>query len=63
MQNGLVTAIVTDGGREIMTALERAENFPSVDLEQQTIVCGNQTSHSVDPVRRMRLVTAGTRSR
>jgi 3-isopropylmalate/(R)-2-methylmalate dehydratase small subunit len=59
VQNGLVTAIVTDGeAAEIMAALDRTPELPvTVDLEQQTIVCGNQTfKFSIDPVRRMRLL-------
>jgi len=58
-QNGLLTAIVTDGeAAEIMAALNRAPELPvTVDLEQQTIVCGNRTyTFSIDPVRRMRLI-------
>ncbi len=45
VQNGLVTAIVTDEeAAEIMAALDRTPELPvTVDLEQQTIVCGNQT--------------------
>ena len=59
VQNGLVTAIVTDEeAAEIMAALDRTPELPvTVDLEQQTIVCGNQTfKFSIDPVRRMRLL-------
>jgi 3-isopropylmalate/(R)-2-methylmalate dehydratase small subunit len=59
VQNGLVTAIVTDEeAAEIMAALNRTPELPvTVDLEQQTIVCGNQTfKFSIDPVRRMRLL-------
>jgi 3-isopropylmalate/(R)-2-methylmalate dehydratase small subunit len=59
VQNGLVTAIVTDDeAAEIMSALERApEMSVTVDLDQQTIVCGNQTyKFSIDPSRRMRLL-------
>ena len=45
IQNGLLTAIVTDEeAAEIMAALERTPEMPlTVDLEQQTIVCGNRT--------------------
>lgn len=60
IQNGLVTAIVTDEeAAEIMAALERTPELPvTVDLEQQTIVCGNRTySFSIDPSRRMRLLS------
>ena len=59
IQNGLVTAIVTDDeAAEIMAALERTPELPlTVDLEEQTIVCGNRTyKFSIDPVRRMRLL-------
>src|SRR5258705_1302830 len=45
VQNGLVTAIVTDDeAAEIMATLNRTTNVPvTVDLEQQTIVCGNKS--------------------
>jgi 3-isopropylmalate/(R)-2-methylmalate dehydratase small subunit len=59
VQNGLLTAIVTDAeAAEIMAAIERTPELPmTVDLEQQTIVCGNQTyKFTLDPVRRMRLL-------
>jgi 3-isopropylmalate/(R)-2-methylmalate dehydratase small subunit len=59
IQNGLLTAIVTDEeAAEIMAALERTPELPvTVDLEEQTIVCGNSTTKfSIDPVRRMRLL-------
>jgi 3-isopropylmalate/(R)-2-methylmalate dehydratase small subunit len=59
VQNGVVTAIVTDAeAAEIMAALERTPELPmTVDLEQQTIVCGNRTyNFSIDPVRRVRLI-------
>ena len=59
VQNGLVTAIVSDEeAAEIMDALNRTPDLPvTVDLEQQTIVCGNKTySFTIDPVRRMRLL-------
>lgn len=59
VQNGLVTAIVTDEeAAEIRAALERTPDLPlTVDLEQQTIVCGNRTyNFSIDPVRRQRLL-------
>ena len=48
MQNGLLTAIVTDEeAAEIMAALERTPELPvTVDLEEQTIVCGNRTYNS-----------------
>src|SRR5207245_9706570 len=55
IQNGLLTAIVTDEEAvEIMAALERTPDLPvTVDLEEQTVVCGNRTTKfSIDPVRR-----------
>ena len=59
VQNGLVTAVVTDDeASEIMAALERAPEMPvTVDLQHQTIVCGNRTyKFSIDPSRRMQLL-------
>jgi 3-isopropylmalate/(R)-2-methylmalate dehydratase small subunit len=59
IQNGLLTAIVTDEeAAEIIAALNRTPELPvTVDLEEQTIVCGNRTyKFSIDPVRRMRLL-------
>jgi 3-isopropylmalate/(R)-2-methylmalate dehydratase small subunit len=59
IQNGLVTAVVTDEeAAEIMAALERTPELPlTVDLEEQIIICGNRTyKFSIDPVRRMRLL-------
>ena len=59
IQNGLLTAIVTDEeAAEIMGALDRTPEMPvTVDLDEQTIVCGNRTyKFSIDPVRRMRLL-------
>ncbi len=59
VQNGLVTAIVSDDeAAEIMDKLSQMPELPvTVDLEQQTIVCGNVTyNFSIDPVRRMRLL-------
>ena len=59
IQNGLLTAIVTDEeAAEIMAALNRTPELPvTVDLDEQTIVCGNRTyKFSIDPVRRMRLL-------
>jgi 3-isopropylmalate/(R)-2-methylmalate dehydratase small subunit len=59
IQNGLLTAIVTDQeAAEIMEALNRTPELQvTVDLEEQTIVCGNRTyKFSIDPVRRMRLL-------
>jgi 3-isopropylmalate/(R)-2-methylmalate dehydratase small subunit len=59
VQNGLLTAIVTDEeATEIIEALHRTPDQPvTVDLEQQTILCGNRTyKFSIDPVHRMRLL-------
>jgi len=59
VQNGLLTAIVTDDeAAAIMDTLGRTPELPlTVDLEQQTIVCGNTTYRfTIDPVRRMRLL-------
>jgi len=59
IQNGLLTAIVSDDeAAEIMEALTQTPDLPvTVDLEQQTIVCGNHTyKFTIDPVRRMRLL-------
>jgi 3-isopropylmalate/(R)-2-methylmalate dehydratase small subunit len=59
VQNGLLTAIVTDGeAAEIMETLGRTPELPlTVDLEQQTITCGNRTyAFTIDPVRRKRLL-------
>jgi 3-isopropylmalate/(R)-2-methylmalate dehydratase small subunit len=59
VQNGLLTAIVSDDeAAEIMAALARTPELPlTVDLERQTIVCGNRTyPFTIDPVRRMRLL-------
>jgi 3-isopropylmalate/(R)-2-methylmalate dehydratase small subunit len=59
VQNGLLTAIASDEDvAEIMATLVDAPHLPvSVDLEQQTILCGNRSySFSIDPVRRKRLL-------
>jgi len=59
VQNGLLTAIVTDDeAAEIMAGLVRSQNLPvTVDLQQQTILCGNSAyTFSIDPVRRTRLL-------
>ena len=59
VQNGLVTAIVSDDeAAEIMETLNCTPDLPvTVDLEQQTIVCGNKSyNFTLDPVRRMRLL-------
>jgi 3-isopropylmalate/(R)-2-methylmalate dehydratase small subunit len=59
VQNGLLTAIVTDAeAAEIMAALRDNPELPlTVDLEEQRIVCGNRTfAFTIDPVRRQRLL-------
>jgi 3-isopropylmalate/(R)-2-methylmalate dehydratase small subunit len=59
VQNGLLTAIVTDAeAAEIIAALKQTPSLPvTADLEQETIVCGNRTfKFAIDPVRRMRLL-------
>ncbi len=59
VQNGLLAAIVDDDeATEIRASLGRAPDVPiTVDLERQTIVCGNKTYRfAIDPVRRMRLL-------
>jgi 3-isopropylmalate/(R)-2-methylmalate dehydratase small subunit len=59
MQNGLLTASVPDAdAAELMAALTRTPELPlTVDLEQQTIVCGNRSyAFTIDPVRRQRLL-------
>lgn len=59
VQNGLLTAIVSDEeAAEITAFLVQTPELPvTVDLEQQTILCGNRSySFSIDPVRRSRLL-------
>jgi 3-isopropylmalate/(R)-2-methylmalate dehydratase small subunit len=59
VQNGLLTAIVTEEeAAEIMRSLAQMPELPvTVDLEQQTILCGNRIYKlRVDPIRRMRLL-------
>jgi 3-isopropylmalate/(R)-2-methylmalate dehydratase small subunit len=59
IQNGLLLAIVTDAeAAEIMASLERTPELSvTVDLQEQTIVCGNRTyNFTIDPVRKMRLL-------
>jgi 3-isopropylmalate/(R)-2-methylmalate dehydratase small subunit len=59
LQNGLLTATVSDEqAAEIMAALARSPELAvTVDLDAQTILCGNQTyEFSIDPVRRTRLL-------
>ena len=58
-QNGLLTAIVTDAeAAEIMATLAARPQTPlTIDLEAQTILCGNRSyAFTIDPVRRMRLL-------
>jgi 3-isopropylmalate/(R)-2-methylmalate dehydratase small subunit len=58
-QNGLLTAIVTDEeAAEIRSALNERPTLPlTIDLEQQTIVCGNRLyTFTIDPARRLRLL-------
>ncbi len=59
VQNGLLTAVVSDEeAAEIMAALSNTPELSmTVDLEAQTILCGNRTyEFSIDPVRRTRLL-------
>jgi 3-isopropylmalate/(R)-2-methylmalate dehydratase small subunit len=59
VQNGLLLAAVTEAeAAEIMATLSATPDLPlTVDLEQQTILCGNRSyTFSIDPVRRMRLL-------
>ena len=59
VQNGLLTAVVSDEqAAEIIAALTRTPELPiTVDLDLQTIVCGNNTyNFTIDPVRRVRLL-------
>ena len=59
VQNGLLTAAVPDDvAAELMAQLATTPGTPvTVDLEQQTITCGNHSyGFSIDPVRRLRLL-------
>ena len=59
VQNGLLTAAVTDDeAAEIMASLTQTPDLLlSVDLEQQTFICGNRPyKFTIDPVRRTRLL-------
>jgi 3-isopropylmalate/(R)-2-methylmalate dehydratase small subunit len=59
VQNGLLTAIVSDDEAAALMAMlgETPDRPVSVDLEQQTIQCGNHTwRFAVDPVVRTRLL-------
>jgi 3-isopropylmalate/(R)-2-methylmalate dehydratase small subunit len=59
VQNGLLTAIVSDDEAAALMRLlgEQPPRRLTVDLEQQTIQCGDQTLRfAIDPVRRTRLL-------
>jgi 3-isopropylmalate/(R)-2-methylmalate dehydratase small subunit len=59
MQNGLLTAAVTDEeAAEIMGSLAQTPELAvMVDLNEQSILCGNRTYRfRIDPIRRMRLL-------
>jgi len=59
VQNELLTATVADDvAAELMSQLTTTPTTPvSVDLEQQTITCGNHSyGFIIDPVRRLRLL-------
>jgi 3-isopropylmalate/(R)-2-methylmalate dehydratase small subunit len=60
VQNGLLTAVVSDADAAALIATLRAtpdENI-SVDLEGQSIACARKTyPFSIDPVRRTRLLS------
>jgi 3-isopropylmalate/(R)-2-methylmalate dehydratase small subunit len=59
VQNGLLTAVVSDeDAAEIMATLAHAPELAvTVDLEQQTILCGNRSYRfAIDPVCRHRLL-------
>jgi 3-isopropylmalate/(R)-2-methylmalate dehydratase small subunit len=59
VQNGLLTALVSDeNAAEIMATLAHTSELAvTVDLEQQTILCGNSSyPFAIDPVSRTRLL-------
>lgn len=59
VQNGLLTAAATEqDAAEMMALLAQAPDLAvTVDLERQTIVCGQRTyNYAIEPVRRMRLL-------
>ena len=59
VQNGLLTAIVSDTDAATLIATLRAtpDETVSVDLEDQTIACAGRSYHfDIDPVRRTRLL-------
>jgi 3-isopropylmalate/(R)-2-methylmalate dehydratase small subunit len=59
VQNGLLTATVSDDKADALMGLlgEKPDRPVTVDLEQQTIHCGDRTFRfAIDPVRRTRLL-------
>jgi 3-isopropylmalate/(R)-2-methylmalate dehydratase small subunit len=59
VQNGLLTAAVTeDDAAEMIASLAQTPDLPvTIDLEQQTIACGQRVyNFAIEPVRRMRLL-------
>ena len=59
VQNGLLTATVDDAAAaEIIATLNGTPDMPiTVDLEQQTVLCGNRTYRfAIDPSCRLRLL-------
>src|SRR5207302_2217171 len=59
VQNGLLTAIVSDAEAAALMAMlgEKPDQPVTVDLEQQTIQCGDRTFRfAIDSVRRTRLL-------
>jgi 3-isopropylmalate/(R)-2-methylmalate dehydratase small subunit len=59
VQNGLLTAIISDDEAATLMGVlgEKPGQRLTVDLEQQTIQCGDQTFRfAIDPVRRTRLL-------
>jgi 3-isopropylmalate/(R)-2-methylmalate dehydratase small subunit len=59
VQNGLLTAAVADEeAAEIMGSLAQTPELAvTVDLDEQSILCGNRTYRfRIDPIRRMRLL-------
>jgi len=59
VQNGLLTAVLShEESTEIMESLAQTPELPiTVDLDRQTILCGNRNyKFRIDPIRRMRLL-------
>jgi 3-isopropylmalate/(R)-2-methylmalate dehydratase small subunit len=59
VQNGLLTAVVTDNeAADLIALLVQTPTLQvTVDLERQIIICGDRTCHfTIDPARRMRLL-------